>query len=295
MIPKGTLLLIGGAEDKGEAKDSAMEEKNNNFQHFEILKELLPKEKKSSAAIEIIATASSVPDEMNKIYKKAISKAGYKKIGFIKIKDREDARRPEYRERILKSHAVMFTGGDQFTLAAMLAGTEALNAIREKYEDDRQFVVAGTSAGAMAMSKIMIYEGGVEEALLKTDLKLSTGLGIFDTCIVDTHFIKRGRFGRLANAVIMNPEALGVGLGEDTAVLVKKGTEAECRGSGSVIIIDGRGIGQTNIAEADDNTAVYVENLKVHILSNGCRFSIKERQMPRPAMSRSMTKKLKTR
>ena len=125
---------------------------------------------------------------------------------------------------------MFLTGGDQFKLSTILGGTECVHAIKEKYTRDKDFIVAGTSAGAMAMSKIMIYEGGVEEAILKDDLKLAGGLGIFDTCIIDTHFIKRGRFGRLAHAITMNPEALGIGLGEDTALIIKKGFDAECRG-----------------------------------------------------------------
>ena len=101
-------------------------------------------------------------------------------------------------------------------------GTETVSVIRDRYTHDKDFVVAGTSAGAMAMTKLMIYEGGVHEAILKDDLKMSSGMGIFDTCIIDTHFIKRGRFGRLAHAITMNPESLGVGLGEDTALIIKK-------------------------------------------------------------------------
>lgn len=286
-MPKGTIVIIGGAEDKGTGATGDMVEKNENFRHLEILKELVPAGGKTKAAIEIIATASSIPDTMNATYKKVFQKAGYNKTGFIKITDRETARDPDYCNRIMQAHAVLFTGGDQFTLTAALAGTPVVTCIQEKLHTDPKFVVAGTSAGAMALPRIMIYEGGVEEALLKTDLKINSGLGIFDTCIVDTHFIRRGRFGRLANAIIMNPEALGIGLGEDTALIIKKGKDAICRGSGSVIIIDGREIGQTNIADASNHTSIYVENLRVHILSNGCRFSISERRLARPAISPS--------
>ena len=153
--------------------------------------------------------------------------------------------------------------------------------IRDKYEHDKDFVVAGTSAGAMAMSKVMIYEGGVHEAILKNDLKITTGMGIFDTCIIDTHFIKRGRFGRLAHAITMNPESLGIGLGEDTALIIKNGFDAECRGSGMVVIIDGNQIEQTNITEIEDGSSIFVENLRVHLLAKGSKFSIKDRKVPK--------------
>jgi cyanophycinase len=151
--------------------------------------------------------------------------------------------------------------------------------IKEKYLKDKNFIVAGTSAGAMAIPKLMIYEGGKHEAMLKEDLKIASRLGILDLCIVDTHFIKRGRFGRLAHAVVMNPETLGIGLGEDTALIIKNGYDAECRGSGMVVIIDGNEILKTNVTEIEDNDPIFVKNLKVDLLIKGNKFSIKERKM----------------
>lgn len=134
----------------------------------------------------------------------------------------------------------------------------------------------------MVMSSIMITAGGLAEALIEQDLKTSSGLAFIQNCIIDTHFIKRGRFARLAHAIIINPDQLGVGLGEDTALIIKNGSEAECRGSGMVVIIDGKHIRQTNITAVRDNEPVYVENLKVHLLVKGCRFSIKTRKLYNP-------------
>ncbi|HYF30490.1 MAG TPA: cyanophycinase [Chitinophagaceae bacterium] len=278
MTPRGTLLIIGGGEDKGDNNGPDIQRKNKEFENFEILKELL-RVNHGKRRIEMITTASAVPDEIEKMYRDAFKKIGFKDLGFIKIENKIEARNPEFQQRIEDAHAVFFTGGDQFKLSAILGGTPCVETIKEKYQHDKDFVVAGTSAGAMVMPSIMIYEGGVREALLKNDLKITAGLGIFDTCIVDTHFIKRGRFGRLAHAIVMNPEALGIGLGEDTVMIVKNGFDAECRGSGMVVIIDGKEIEQTNIIEAEEDTPIYVENLKVHLLSKGSRFSIKERKM----------------
>ncbi len=276
MIPKGTILLIGGAEERSE-DESEMEQDNNVYEKFEILKELLPKNGKQK--IEIITTASSIPAEMKKTYLNAFKKIDFTNVGFIEIQDKHSARDADVSKRVENAHAVFFSGGDQFKLSALLGGTETVNLIREKYIHDKDFVVAGTSAGAMAMTKLMIYEGGVHEAILKDDLKMAAGMGIFDTCIIDTHFIKRGRFGRLAHAITMNPEALGIGLGEDTAVIIKHGNNAECRGSGMVVIIDGSEIEQTNITEITDGDPIYVENLKVHLLAKGSKFSIAERKI----------------
>ncbi|HEY0433091.1 MAG TPA: cyanophycinase [Chitinophagaceae bacterium] len=275
---KGTVCIIGGAEDKGNGKDPQMEGRSSAFKRFDVLKQLLPSGG-SRGRIEVITTATDEPKEMAKTYKDAFGKIGYHNVEFLNIEDKMQARDPEIVKRIEKSHAVFFAGGDQFKLSTILGGTPPVSAIREKYIHDPHFVIAGTSAGAMAMSKIMIYEGGVYEALLKKDLRITSGLGIYDTCIIDTHFLKRGRFGRLAQAIVMNPETLGIGLGEDTVLVIRKGTEAECIGSGMVVVIDGNSITQTNITDADDDSPIYVENLKVHLLAKGTRFSIPERRI----------------
>jgi cyanophycinase len=131
----------------------------------------------------------------------------------------------------------------------------------------------------MVMSAIMITGGGLTEALVYRNLLTSSGIGLLNTCIIDTHFIKRGRFGRLAHAIIMNPEQLGIGLGEDTALIIHHGEEAECRGSGMVVIIDGRDIKRTNITNVSEGELVFVEDLRVHLLVKGCKFSLRQRKI----------------
>ena len=276
MTPKGTLLIVGGAEDRGEYEESRRQ--NNQYEKFEILKELLPKNGQKER-IEIITTASGIPDEMKKVYMDAFKEIGYPDIGFIDIKNKVEARDIKFCKQVEKAHAVFFSDGDQFKLAATVGGTETIEVLKEKFLHDKDFIVAGTSAGAMALPKLMIYEGGRHEAMLKDDLKIASGLGIIDNCIVDTHFIRRGRFGRLAHAITMNPEALGIGLGEDTALIIKNGDQAECRGSGMVVIIDGNEIVQTNVTDIDDNDPIFVENLKVHLLAKGNHFSIRDRKI----------------
>lgn len=279
MAPKGKLLIIGGAEDKGEDNEGPpIKSKNKNFKNYEILGELLPPDPAKAHRIEIITTASEDPEVMSRTYMNSYKKAGFQNIHHIAIRTKEEAADPTYIERIKKANAVLFGGGDQFRLSTILGGTEIIEIIIQRYYSDKNFIVAGTSAGAMIMSKIMIYEGDSNEALLKGDLKITSGFGLIDNCIIDTHFVKRGRFGRLAQAIIMNPTCTGIGLGEDTALIIKKGNIAECRGSGMVTIIDGKKIGQTNIASADEGTPISVEKLMVHILARGDGYKIKERQ-----------------
>lgn len=280
MKPKGKILIIGGAEDKvGEPPDII--EQTKEFTCYEILSELLPP---SDKKIEIITTGSEVQEEVKKVYQRVFNTLGFKNIGFIPIEKRVEARKKHFLTRISEAGAVFFTGGDQFRLSTILGGTPLVDIIKQRYLEDKDFLVAGTSAGAMVMSSVMIIAGNIEEALLHRSLITSAGLGFLPTCIIDTHFIKRGRFGRLAHAIIMNPEQLGIGLGEDTALIIKDGTEAECRGSGMVVIIDGRNINQTNIITVEEGEPVFVENLKVDLLIKNCRFSLASRKLANPAI-----------
>lgn len=277
-VPKGKLVIIGGAEDKGEDCGPEIKSKNREFEQLEILKELLPPKSKEKHTIEIITTASNEPDEVSKTYQNAFKKAGFQQTRFMHMNNNHESSNPLFLKRIKKAHAVLFSGGDQFRLATIVGNTDVLNAIIERYYEDPDFIIAGTSAGAMAAATLMIYEAENNEALLKGSVKISSGLGFIDHCIIDTHFIKRGRFGRLAQAVVMNPTCIGIGLGEDTALIIKKGNEAECRGSGMVVIIDGKNIRHSNIPFVEEGTPLCIENLKVHILAKRNGFLLRERE-----------------
>lgn len=122
----------------------------------------------------------------------------------------------------------------------------------------------------MCMPEIIICEAENGEAIIENDIQLGEGLGLLDNSIVDTHFVHRGRFGRLAHAVLKNPELYGLGLGEDTALLIENGNKAICKGSGMVIVISAKNVTMTNVLSADANCPIYAENLKVNILTNGC-------------------------
>ncbi|HHF7366741.1 TPA: cyanophycinase [Legionella bozemanae] len=281
MTPKAKLLIIGGAEDKGYNEPLDITEQNKEFTRYEILNELLPP---SNKKIEIITTGSEIQDEVKQIYQNVFHNMGYTNIGFIPIKNRSEARHEEYLRRAEDAGAIFFTGGDQFRLSTILGGTPIVDIIKERYLKDSDFIIAGTSAGAMVMGTVMITGGGLSEALRYLNLLTSSGLGILQSCVIDTHFIKRGRFSRLAHAIIMNPEQLGIGLGEDTALVIRNGTDAECYGSGMVVIIDGRNINQTNITDVEEGEPVFVENLIVHLLVKGCQFSIADRTLANPAI-----------
>jgi len=281
MVPKGKLIIIGGHEDKGKAGESinvAKRKKASNNNHFEILSELISKIPRQHHVIEIIATASAIPLEMEDMYRKAYKNAGFTKVDFIRIENKKDAENPQFTKRIKFCHAVFFTGGDQTRLTTTLTGTSVLLEIKQKYIKDEHFIAAGTSAGAMAMPETIIEGGIIREALMKDDIKIGPGFNFMNNIMVDTHFIKRGRFTRLCHAVALNPDLLGIGLGEDTAVIISHGNEVHCMGSGMVVVVDGSQIAKTNAKELKEDQPIVIENLKVHIIAEGSHFLIKERK-----------------
>ncbi|TAL64466.1 MAG: cyanophycinase [Legionella sp.] len=280
MIPKGKLLIVGGAERRVREPPDIIEQ-TNEFERYEILSELVPHA--MNRKIEIITTGSEIPEEIGIMYQKTFYELGYCNVDCLSIQKRTETKKKSILARLEEAGVIFFSGGDQFRIATILGGTPFVDIIKSRYLTDNNFVVAGTSAGAMAMSEVMIMAGGLTEALIYRNLSTSSGLGLLPSCIIDTHFIKRGRFGRLAHAIIMNPEKLGVGLGEDTALIITNGFDAECRGSGMVVIIDGRQITHTNITTVQEGEPVYVENLKVHLLVKGCHFSLDKRELANPS------------
>lgn len=278
-IPKGKLFAIGGAEDKGvDLEKGEMVRNNLNFFELGILRRIIKEAGGTSIRIEVVTTASMIPNEVGENYLNAFGKIGCTNIGLLPIRNRADAIKTEYIERIKNCDAVMFSGGNQLRLTAIFGGTEFLELILHRYLEDKNFLVAGTSAGAMAMSKTMIYEGNATTAHLKSEVKITTGLGFLGDVIFDSHFEKRGRFARLAQAVATNPSAIGIGLGEDTGMLITGGNMMEAVGSGLVMVIDGHDIRHNNIADIPDGNPISVENLKVHFCEKGNGYLLRERK-----------------
>lgn len=280
MLPKGILIPIGGAEDKGTDLEAGIIERNRlNFFELGILKSITDLLPSHEARIEVITTASSIPEEVGENYFEAFGKLGCTNIGHMNIRSREDVN--SYLDRLSACQAIMFSGGNQLRLSSIFGGTAFLDELISRYQNDENFIIAGTSAGAMAMSNNMIYEGNAGRAHLKGEVRMTSGLGFINGVIIDSHFDKRGRFSRLAQAVAANPGAIGIGLGEDTGVIVREGQHLEAIGSGAVTIVDGRNIVYNNIADIEFGTPISVEGLVVHILSLGNTYDIKNREFTR--------------
>ena len=279
IIPLGKLIAVGGNEDKGTYPNPRTRRKYYlNFFELGILRRIVLETGKLDPRIEVITTASMIPAEVGPIYTGSYAMLNCLNVGIMDIRTPEDARQPEYLERLLAADVIMFSGGNQSRLREMFGETDFLDRMVQRYYTEPNFVIAGTSAGAMAMSQHMIRGGSVPDALLKGALKMGAGLGLLPAAIIDSHFVKRGRFGRLIESVALHPKLIGIGLGEDTGVLITGGNQVETIGSNLVIILDGHGIQHNNAAAAKKGTVLSIENITMHVLAKGNVYDMHERK-----------------
>jgi len=278
--PKGKLIIIGGSVDRGSFTESTTD-LQGKLKFFEkgILKRItIESAKKNLSRIEIITTASTIPEEVGIEYIKAFAQLDVLNVGVLGIKTREDANSNANLERLKNADVVVFTGGDQLRLTSIFGGTAFHHLLCNKYELEN-FIISGTSAGAAASSNNMIYQGSSHEALLKGEVKITGGLGFINNVIIDTHFVQRGRIGRLLYACASNPMNLGIGLGEDTGLLITKGNNMEAIGSGLVMLVDATHMRDTNITDVEIGTPISIENIMVHVMTFGDLFDLKERKL----------------
>jgi len=279
LIPRGKLIAIGGNEDKGTYPTVRSKRQYYlNFFELGILKRLVSESGKTDPRIEVVTTASMIPQEVGPIYIGSFAMLNCHNVGIMDIRTPADARQPDYLARLLAADVVMFSGGNQSRLRDMFGDSEFLDILTRRYYAEEHFVIAGTSAGAMAMSQHMIRGGSVPDALLKGAVKMGTGLHLAPAAIIDSHFVKRGRFGRLIEAVALFPKLIGIGLGEDTGVLITDGHLVETIGSNLVIILDGFDIAHNNAAAAKKGTTLSIENIKMHVLAKGNVYCMTERK-----------------
>lgn len=278
--PKGKLVIIGGSVDRGSFSESPADlQRNLKFFEKGILKRITTESVKNNLSrFEIITTASSIPAEVGEEYIKAFAQLDVLNVGVLNVRTREEANAPENIERLRKADVVMFTGGDQLRLTSIFGGTAFHHLLLEKYQNEN-FLISGTSAGAAASSNNMIYQGSSHGALLKGEVKITGGLGFINNVIIDTHFVQRGRIGRLLYACASNPINVGIGLGEDTGLLITDGNSMEAIGSGLIILVDGTHMRNTNMTEVEMGEPVSIENLIVHVMSLGDHFDLKTKRL----------------
>jgi len=256
---KGRLLIIGGAEDKtGE---------------MEILREAV--RLMDGGRMVVMTTATERPEEAGQAYRALFARLGAKDVEVIRVDTRREASGAKAEKALKRADAVFFTGGDQLRITSILGGTRAYLALLEAYR--RGALVAGTSAGASALSSTMIVGGLDNDQARKCTLKMAPGLGLLEQALIDQHFAQRGRLGRLLTGVAENPHALGIGIDEDTAIRIEPDACFFVLGSGAVTVIDGAGIQETNVSELAPDEILAIQGATLHVLPRNYGFDMKTR------------------
>lgn len=257
---KGKLIALGGGDDDGLIKLIRAEICNLN------------------SHIEVIATATpQSADAINSgnAYKKAFEELGCSSVRFMQIDEEHEADTEDNIARISKADVIFFTGGDQLRLYKFLNNTKLLDIMSRRYIEE-DIIISGTSAGAAVMSDRMIYDGYGHYSLIKGEMKTAIGFGFISNVYIDTHFAERGRFGRLAHAVAHDPTHIGIGLSEETGIMIKEGNQVEVFGTGVVTIIDASEVRFSRVRKAEANEPIAVEHLVMHLLKEGYRYCMKE-------------------
>jgi cyanophycinase len=264
---QGRLIAIGGNEDKSDQQL--------------VLKRIVKEIGKADFRVGIVTTASEVPEQRAQDYQQVFSALGASEIIILDIRNRTQANDEAIADRLSTLDLIFLTGGNQLRLTTILGGSKFLEALQNRL--DAGALIAGTSAGAAVFSDTMIYEGSSAEGLVKGKVLTTSGFGFVENIVFDTHFMARGRLGRLIQIVTTNPTCFGVGLGEDSGVVFTEREVMEVIGSGQVIIVDGSEIDHSNIMDIQLGGPIAVENVKFHSLVKGYGFDFKHRRFLNPS------------
>ncbi|MFI5358539.1 MAG: cyanophycinase [Halanaerobiales bacterium] len=260
---RGSLLLIGGAEDKKREK--------------KILKRFSSLVREQGSYLVILTSATIRAGQVGREYQEIFQDLGIDMVRILDIDSRAKAMAPENARILEKAGGIFFTGGDQLRITSIFGGTRAYVALKEAYEGGT--VIAGTSAGASVVSSIMIVGGEGEDSPQLNSVRLAAGLGLLEEVVIDQHFAQRGRMNRLLFAVAYNPHILGIGIDEDTAIEFQEEASFLVHGSRTVTVIDGREISYSNISELEGEQPLALLNVKIHVLPAGYAYNLITREV----------------
>jgi cyanophycinase len=268
---KGDLIIIGGGEEKGPESP--------------ILDEVASRAKRRKGPLVVITAATNLPEEVAAEYNRVFRDLGVRAVEVVDIRTREDA----YDERnvtlILQASLIFFTGGDQLRITSQVGDSPTYRCMDEMYRHGT--TIAGTSAGAAAMSETMLVSGPSDASYEAFSLDMAPGLGLIRNVVVDTHFAQRGRMGRILGAVAQNPRNLGIGIDEDTAIIVQREEHFRVLGSGAVYVADGTGLSYTSLSEKEREGVLSMFDMKLHVLSDNDSYDLVNRQ---PIIPKEATK-----
>lgn len=256
--PKGNLIIIGGAEDKeGD---------------MPILKEVAERARSKKSRLAVVTVATNLPEEVGREYIRVFNDLGVRQVDVVDIRTREEAYRDSNVETIMKSSVVFFTGGDQLRITSQVGDSPVYRCLYEIYVSGG--TIAGTSAGAAAMSETMMLSGPSDKSNEITALGMAPGLGLVSGLVIDTHFAERGRISRLIGAVAQNPRNLGVGINEDTAIVIEGDKGFRVLGSGAVYLVDGTGVTYSSLSEKNPEGMLSIFDVKLHVLTENDIFDL---------------------
>ncbi len=258
---QGQLIIIGGAEDK----------KND----CKVLREFIRQSGGRQAHIVVMTVATDLPGEVGADYRDVFERLGVEDVRIIDTPNREAADRPETLAAMEWATGVYFTGGDQARITSCLQDTACDRCLHQRYAEG--LVIGGTSAGAAMMPEMMIVKGDAETNPRVEVVHMDRGMGFLPGVVLDQHFAQRGRLGRLLSALAQQPVVLGLGIDENTAILVK-GDVMEVIGEGAVTLVDVADITHSNLHQLLPDEALALCGAKLHILPHGYRFNLKTRQ-----------------
>jgi len=258
---QGALVIIGGAEDRHKDR--------------QILREFIDLAGGRKAQIVVLTAATSEPEEAGETYIDVFRALGAAAVQVVDTRDRADANQFEAVRAIGKATGIFFTGGNQARIVESIKHTLLDDAISKRYLEG--VVIAGTSAGAAIMPERMIVRGESETSPRGDTVLLGPGMGFVQGIVLDQHFAQRGRLGRLLAALLLDPAVIGVGVDENTAIVIQ-GTEFRVIGEGSVTVVDDSSVTHSNLNSIGDRQPMSVFGVKLHILTEGCRFDLRSKQ-----------------
>jgi cyanophycinase len=261
----GHLLIIGGAEDK--------------LRQRQILARFVSLAGGTDSRIAVVSTASSLGDEATELYKSLFRQMGVTDVRGLRPLTRDDANDPELCEAAADATGIFMTGGNQLRLSSVIGGTALGRVIADRHK--RGTIVAGTSAGASAISSHMVAFGTSGATPKQRMTQMSAGLGLLPGVIIDQHFEQRNRLGRLLALVAQSPSLMGMGIDEDTAALVSPSGVMEVIGKGSVMLLDPARI-QTDAYEVKRHRPMMISGVVLHSLPSGYRFDLRRRRLLAP-------------
>lgn len=262
-MAKGELIIIGGHEDKSGEQI--------------ILKEVTKRVKMGGGKLTLVTVATQEPEEMANKYVEVFKKLGVQHIETLDVRDRHEAADQANVNKVIGAAVVFFTGGDQLRITSQIGDSPVYREIRKI--QDNGGTIAGTSAGAAAMSETMIVSGDGDESNRISSLGMAPGLGLTPGIVIDSHFAERGRIGRLLGAVAQNPKNLGVGIDENTAIIVKNELNCfEVFGEGGVYVLDGQNISYSGLSDQQAEGVLSIYDVNLHILASKDRFDLLKRR-----------------